>query len=87
MALVSIGNLDDQFGDTIEAEFGNETTFLAEGGLRYRLLPRLYIDVGVSYMPLTAEAEVLRSTDPRATLPAEINLDPVMLTGGVSWRF
>lgn len=82
-ALVAIGNLDDQFGEEIEIEFGNETTFVAEGGVRYRFLPRLFIDVSVSYMPLTAEAESRRG----ARGPAELTIDPLAISGGLSWRF
>ncbi len=83
-ALVQIGNLDDQFGDEVEAEFDSETAFLVEGGLRYRVLPRLFLDLGVSYMPLSAETNVTRTN---VTLPAELGLDPVTVSGGVAWRF
>lgn len=81
-AIVSIGNLDDQFGDAFEAEFGNETTFLAEGGVRYRLFPRLFIDAALTYMPLTAEAKGRVEGWPR-----DVKLDPVTVSVGAAWRF
>lgn len=74
-ALVSIGNLDDQFGDEVLVEYGNETTFMAEAGLRYRLLPRLFVELGASYLPLSADGEI------------ELNVDPLVIGGGVAWRF
>ena len=83
VAFITIGNLDDQFGDQYEATFDSETTLLIEGGLRYRLLPRLFIDVGVAYMPVGAEPKVTRG----ANLPDEVNVDPVTISGGLSWRF
>ena len=83
-ALVQVGNLDDQFGDAVEAEFESETAFLIEGGLRYRLLPRLFLDLGVSYMPLSAEPDVAKTN---VSLPSEVGLDPVTVSGGVAWRF
>jgi outer membrane protein W len=81
-ALVSIGDLDDQFGDAVEVEFGSETAFLAEAGVRYRLLPRLFIDATLSYMPLTADGEGRGDGVPR-----ELGLDPVTFSAGASWRF
>jgi outer membrane protein W len=75
-AFVVIGNLDDQFGDAFETTFNSELTFLGEAGLRYRLLPRVFLDLGVSYMPLTASSEAM-----------EVNIDPMTVTAGASWRF
>jgi outer membrane protein W len=83
-ALVQIGNLDDQFGEDVEAKFDSETAFLVEGGLRYRLLPRLFVELGVTYMPLSAETNVIKTN---VNLPAEVGLDPVTVSGGVAWRF
>lgn len=83
-ALVQIGNLDDQFGDDVEAEFDSEAALLVEGGLRYRLFPRLFLDLGVTYMPLEAEPNVEKTN---VALPSEVGLDPVTVTAGVAWRF
>jgi len=83
VAYVTIGNLDDQFGDAYVAELGSEATFLVEGGVRYRLLPQLFAELGASYMPLSAKPEVTRG----ANLPAEVTLDPFTVSAGVSWRF
>ena len=81
-AVVSIGNLDDQFGDDYEAEFESETTWLVEAGVRYRVLPRLFFDVGASYLPLGAQPERARGP-----VPAELNVDPVTVSIGAAWRF
>lgn len=83
-AFVAIGNLDDQFGDAIDAELGDDTTFLGEAGLRYRLLDRLFVELGVMYMPIGAEPEATRGGN---ALPAKVNVDPLLVTGGVAWRF
>ena len=86
-ALVVIGNLDDQFGDAVEIEFDPETTFVAEAGLRYRIFPRVVLEAGVTYMPLEAEADILRATDPRYPLPSTIAVDPLIVSAGAAWRF
>jgi outer membrane protein with beta-barrel domain len=85
-ALVQIGNLDDQFGNTFEAEFDSETTFIVEGGLRYRV-QRVVFELGVMYVPLEAEPHVLLATDPNVALPAKVGLDPVIVSLGAAWRF
>ena len=78
-ALVSVGNLDDQFGDEIEIEFDEETTFVVEAGLRYRVLPRLYFEGAAAYLPLELEG--------KAPLPASIAIDPWIVSVGAAWRF
>jgi outer membrane protein with beta-barrel domain len=83
-ALAVIGNLDDQFGDEVEAEFDNETTFLVEGGVRYRFRPRIFFELSATYVPLEAEPKLVRSAYP---LPDTIGLDPLIVSLGVSWRF
>jgi hypothetical protein len=85
-ALVKIGNLDDQFGDTFEADFDNQTTFIVEGGLRYRV-QRVVFEMGVMYVPLEAEPHIRRATDPNVKLPAKVGLDPVIVSLGAAWRF
>lgn len=86
-ALVAIGNLDDQFGDAVEIEFDPEMTFVAEAGLRYRLYPEIVLEVGVTYLPLEAEANILRPNDPRYPLPSTIAVDPLIVSVGAAWRF
>jgi opacity protein-like surface antigen len=76
-ALVVVGNLDDQFGDDFEATFDSETTFLGDAGLRYRVLSRVILDLGVTYMPLS----------PRSDQIEGVNVDPLIVTAGASWRF
>lgn len=86
-ALVVIGNLDDQFGEDVEIELDPETTFLAEGGVRYRFRPSLVLELGVTYMPLEGEPRVLRARDPRYPLPEVVTVDPVIVSAGAAWRF
>jgi hypothetical protein len=85
-ALVQIGNLDDQFGDVFEADFDSETTFVVEGGVRYRV-QRVVLELGVLYVLLDAEPHIRRATDPNVTLPAKVGIDPVIVSIGAAWRF
>jgi outer membrane protein W len=78
-ALVSVGNLDDQFDDEIEVEFDPETTFVAEAGLRVRIHPRIVIEASAAYLPLELEAP--------APLPSTIAVDPLIVSVGAAWRF
>jgi outer membrane protein W len=84
---VFIGNLDDRFGDDIEVEFDPELTFVAEGGVRYRIHPRIALEVGVTYVPLEATADMLRANDPRVPLPRTVAVDPLIVNVGAAWRF
>lgn len=86
-ALVDIGNLDDQFGDDVELEFSREVAFVAEGGLRYRFRPSVVFELGVTYIPLEAEPDVLRANDPRYPLPSVVKIDPLVVSAGAAWRF
>jgi len=86
-ALVVIGNLDDQFGEDVELEFDQETTFVVEGGLRYRFRPSIVLELGVTYLPLEAEPEMLRANDPRYPLPSTVTVNPVIVSAGAAWRF
>lgn len=74
-AFVVLGNLDDQFGDDIYVEYDSQTTFVAEAGVRFRLHPRLFVDIGAAYMPLGGKGEI------------ELNVDPLIVSGGLAWRF
>ena len=86
-ALVQIGNLDDQFGDAFEADFDSEPTFLVEGGLRYRVRPSVYLELGAMYLPLDAKPHVRRATDPAVALPSKLGLDHAIVSIGAAWRF
>ena len=86
-AFVSFGNLEQRFADDIEMEVDAETTFFVEGGVRYRFRPRIFFDLALSYMPLEGEVIVIRNVRTDVTLPERVPLDPVTLSGGVSWRF
>jgi hypothetical protein len=83
-ALVMIGNLDDQFGDEVEAEFDDEVTFVVEGGLRYRFRSRLFLLLSATYLPLKPETRVIRTSVP---LPETVGVDPLIVSAGASWRF
>lgn len=79
-ALVVAGNLDDQFGDEVEAELDSEVSPLVEAGVRYRIHPRIVLELGAAYIPLELSAD-----EPR--LPAAIAVDPLIVSAGASWRF
>jgi outer membrane protein W len=83
-ALVILGDLDDQFGDEVEAEFDNELTLVVEGGLRYRFRPRVFFDLSASYLPLEAQPKITRSA---YALPETMGIDPLIVSVGVAWRF
>jgi hypothetical protein len=86
-AFVRFGNLDDRFGEAILATVHNETTFAAEGGVRFQFRPRLAFEVSAAWLPLEGDVEVQQSSDPRVTLPSSVALDPVIVSIGASWRF
>lgn len=86
-ALVVIGNLDDRFGEAIEIEFDPELTFVAEAGVRYRIHPRIALELGAAFIPIEAQANILRADDPRVPLPATLGIDPLIVSAGASWRF
>lgn len=87
VAYVQIGNLDDQFGDDVHAAFDPAFAARVETGLRYRLLENIHLELAASWMPLDAETSRIRADDPRVSLPASVELDPLTISGGVSWRF
>jgi opacity protein-like surface antigen len=86
VALVSIGNLEDRFGDDIELTYENETAFLVEGGVRFRFLPNVYLDVTISYMPLETEPNFVRN-DTNVVLPPRLSLNPATISAGAAWRW
>lgn len=86
VALVSIGNLEDRFGDDIELTYDNQTAFLVEGGVRYRFLRNVYLDATVTYMPLEAEPNFVRN-DTNVVLPPKLSLNPATLSVGAAWRW
>lgn len=86
-ALVQLGNLDDQFGEAFEADFDSETTFVVEGGVRYRLFPRVVLELSAMVLPLESEPHVTVATDPNIALPARLGLDHAIVSMGAAWRF
>ncbi|HEY0372715.1 MAG TPA: hypothetical protein VGD79_11975 [Thermoanaerobaculia bacterium] len=80
VALVEIGNLDDQFDDEIEIEFDPQTTFVVEGGVRYRVHPHIVLEVGAAYLPLELK-------DAPPPLQPSIGVDPLLISAGVAWHF
>jgi outer membrane protein W len=84
-ALVSLGDLDDQLeADDVYVTFERETTFYAEAGLRYHILPSVALEAGVSYMPLGAELQIRRTN---IALPPSLDLDPITVTVAAAYRF
>ena len=85
-AMVIFGDLEDRFGDDIEMTFDRETTFLVEGGLRYRVFPNVIVDAAISYMPAEATRNHVRN-DTALALPTTVAVDPLTLSVGAAWRF
>jgi outer membrane protein W len=83
-AFVLIGNLEDRFGSEVEIDFDPELTFVAEGGLRYRFRERIFVELGVTYLPLEGNADVRRTN---VTLPETFAFDPLIVSAGAAWRF
>lgn len=75
-ALVVMGNLEDQFAHTVEVEFDPEIAPVVEAGLRYRIHPRIVLELGATYIPLEAAS-------PELTLA----VDPLIVSAGAAWRF
>lgn len=86
VALATFGNLEDRFGDDIEMEFGNELAPLIEGGVRYRVHERIFLDAAVTYMRLEATTDFVRN-DTDVPLPDRVSPDPLIVSVGASWRF
>lgn len=84
VAFVKFGDLDDQFGDAIDVQLGDETAFLGEAGLRWHARPHVYLDLGGTYMPLEAKPEIGRSN---VAFPTSVTLDPWTVGVSASWRF
>jgi outer membrane protein W len=85
-AIVILGDLEDRFGDDIEMTFDRETAWLVEGGVRYRVVPRVILDAAVSYMPLEAIPNHVRN-DTSVALPSVVKVDPFTISVGAAWRF
>jgi outer membrane protein len=83
-ALVMLGNLDDYFGDEVEADFEDEQTFLAEAGIRFRSGPHVAIELTVSRLWLTARPAIRKTN---VALPSPLKIHPITAGGGISWRF
>jgi membrane associated rhomboid family serine protease/outer membrane protein W len=86
-AYVVFGNLEDRFGDDIDIEFDPELAPLAEAGLRFRFRRGIFFNAGITYIPVTATSNVRRNNDTRITLPAELKLNPVIVSVGIAWHF
>lgn len=86
VALVTFGDLEDRFGEDLAIEVGNETTFFAEAGLRYEIVPNLFLDAAVSYMPLEASLTTGQN-DTSRIIPSTLPLDPMTVSVGAAWRF
>jgi OmpW family len=74
-ALVVFGDLDDQSGDAVAIEFDPKLAPLVEAGLRYRIHPRIVLELGATYIPLEAESDIT------------VAIDPLIVSAGAAWRF
>jgi outer membrane protein W len=87
IAHTTFGNLDDQFGTDIEATIAPRWSAVATAGVRYRVSPSLFLEVSGTYLPLKGDIDVRTGNDPRVVLPAEVKLDPKLVSFGAVWRF
>jgi outer membrane protein W len=83
-AYASLGNLDDRFGDGVEASLDPQLTWTATAGLRYHVTQRLTLEAGAMYLPLQPKLKVAKTNTP---LPRELSLDAVTVSIGATWRF
>ncbi len=86
VAAAFLGDLDDRFGDDIEAELETGTTYVIEAGLRSRVSPRVTFEVAAQYLPLEPDVRVRRN-DSNIVLPDAVTLNPIVISIGVSRRF
>jgi len=86
-AYVSFGNLEGRFADDLEMEVDAKTAFFVEGGLRYRFRPRIFVHTTVTYMPLEGDVRVIHDARPDVTPPERIELNPLTVSAGATWRF
>lgn len=84
VAFASLGNIDDRFGDALEATLASQVTWTAAAGVRYRVLPRLTLEAGATYVPLRPELQVRKTNAP---LPESLQIDAVIVGVGAAWRF
>lgn len=84
IAYASLGNIEDRFGDALEATLEAELTWTAAAGVRYRVLPRITIEAGATYVPLRPELQVRKTNAP---LPESLQIDAVIISVGATWRF
>ena len=82
-----LGDLDDFFDDKVLADFDARLVIATEAGLRYRMRSPLSFAMVVCYIPLDADLNIRRSDNPSVTLPARLEIDPLFVAVGASWRF
>lgn len=83
-AVVMLGNLDDYFGDDVEADFDHERTFVVEAGVRLRSGPHVVMEMTVSRISLTARPNIRKTN---VALPSPLSIDPIIAGAGIIWRF
>jgi outer membrane protein len=84
IAYASLGNIEDRFGDALEATLESEVTWTASAGVRYRVLPRLTLEGAATYVPLRPELQVRKTNAP---LPDALHIDAVIIGVAATWRF
>jgi outer membrane protein W len=84
IAYASLGNIEDRFGDALEATLESRITWTAAAGVRYRVLPRLTLEAGATYVPMRPELQVRKTNAP---LPASLQIDALIVRMGATSRF
>lgn len=80
------GNLEERFGDRIELRFDPAASWLVEAGLRHNVAGGLWLDAGVAFSPVRAEAGFVRN-ETTIDLPRAVQVDPLTISVGAAWRF
>lgn len=75
-------DVDDETGGTTSEDLGSETTWIANAGLAFGVTPRVSITLDAKYLPyqLDDQAE-------SGAAPIDINVDPLIVSAGVHYRF
>lgn len=87
-AYVLLGDLQpDPLVEAPPVELEDEVTFLVNAGLQFSITPNFGIILDARYMPLQAEPEDDEEGDEELEEEEEVDLDPIIVSLGLRWRF
>lgn len=73
--------------DLEEIEFDDEVSYVAEAGLRVRISERFLLEAGAKYIPVTSDSVARFIGDAGPGSAVEVELNPIVITGGLIFRF